>query len=367
MPAASARPSARTPGAVRRDGDDRKARVDQRLEVRPLAADEHADHASLHATPSTPASSRPMTTSAGLDVGGRHDGAVADPDVEDAAQLVLGHAVLGEPGEDRRPLPRRRGRSTAPTPSGRTRARFPAIPPPVTCASARTSARARSDADVVEVAAGRGQQQVGVERVVADDPPHEREAVRVDPRGRQPDDDVAVPGARAVDQVVAVDEAHDRAAEVELLVAVDPRQLGRLAAEDRAAGGAADVGGALDELRDLLRVDRVRGDVVEEEERLGARRQDVVDPVRGEVGAAPAELPGAARQHELRADGVGRGGEQAPLVDREEPGERAEAPTTAGVRVESTAARRRSTTASAVASETPAAAYVWSSGGTVRA
>ena len=112
-----------------------------------------------------------------------------------------------------------------------------------------------------------------------------------------------MPGARAVDHVVAVDEADDGAAEVELLVAVDARQLGRLSAEDRAAGGTADVGSALDELRDLLRVDRVRCDVVEEEERLGARGQDVVDPVRGEVGAAPAELPGAAREDELRADG----------------------------------------------------------------
>jgi hypothetical protein len=78
-------------------------------------------------------------------------------------------------------------------------------------------------ADVVEIAAGGGQQEVGVERVVADDAPHEREAVRVDPGGGQADDDVAVPGARAVDQVVAVDEAHDGAAEVELLVAVDAR------------------------------------------------------------------------------------------------------------------------------------------------
>jgi hypothetical protein len=42
-------------------------------------------------------------------------------------------------------------------------------------------------------------------------------------------------------------------------------------------------------------------------------------------------------------------------------------PTTAGVRVESTADRSRSTTASAVASETPAKAYVWSSDGTTRA
>ena len=51
----AARPLERArPGPVRRDGDDRQARVDQRLEVRPLAADEDADHA---------ASTRPITSS----------------------------------------------------------------------------------------------------------------------------------------------------------------------------------------------------------------------------------------------------------------------------------------------------------------
>ena len=52
--------------------------------------------------------------------------------------------------------------------------------------------------------------------------------------------------------VTAVDEPDDRPAEVELLVPVDAGQLGGLAAEDRAAGGSTDVGGALDELCDLL-------------------------------------------------------------------------------------------------------------------
>jgi hypothetical protein len=114
-----------------------------------------------------------------------------------------------------------------------------------------------------------------------------------------------VPGAHAVDQVVAVDDADDRAAEVELLLAVDAGQLGRLAAEDRAAGGPADLRRALDELRDPLRVDRARSDVGEEEERRGPRREDVVDAVGREIGPAPAELPRATTQHELRADGVG--------------------------------------------------------------
>ena len=103
-----------------------------------------------------------------------------------------------------------------------------------------------------------------------------------------------------------------------------PGQLGRLAAEDRAAGLAADVGRALDELGDLLHVDRVGSDVVEEEQRLGSRREHVVDAVRGEIRAAPAKAVAAAAQHELRADRVGRRGQQAMIVDREEPRKRAE-------------------------------------------
>ena len=70
--------------------------------------------------------------------------------------------------------------------------------------------------------------------------------------------------------------------------------------------------------------------------------------------SAPQSRSAAARagEHQLRADAVGRGGEQAPLVERMQPGEGAEP----GRAVDSTAARSRSTTASAAASETPAAA-----------
>ena len=152
----------------------------------------------------------------------------------------------------------------------------------------------------------------------------------MDAGGGEADHDVTGLDARAVDEPVAVDDADGGAAEVELLLAVDAGQLGRLAAEDRAAGGAADLGGTFDQLGDLLRVDRVRGDVVEEEERLGAGREDVVDAVGGEVGPAPAQLSGAAPEDELRADRVGRGGEQTPVVDREEARERAERARDAG-------------------------------------
>ena len=145
------------------------------------------------------------------------------------------------------------------------------------------------------------------------------------PADGKPEHEVALLDARAVDQPVALDDADAGAREVELVVAVDAGQLGGLAAEEHAARGAADLGRALDELGHLLGLDRVRGDVVEQEERVGAGREHVVDAVRGEVGPARAQAAALAREDQLRADAVGRGGEQAPVVERVEAGEGAEA------------------------------------------
>ncbi len=84
-------------GPVRGDRGDRQAGVDQRLQVRALAADEHADHARSTIRPITSCPSRPAA--------GRHDRAVADAEVEDAAQLLL-LDMPRQPREHRRPLPR---------------------------------------------------------------------------------------------------------------------------------------------------------------------------------------------------------------------------------------------------------------------
>ena len=139
------------------------------------------------------------------------------------------------------------------------------------------------------------------------------------------DDRVAGLAARAVDQVVGVDEADAGAGEVELVLFVDAGELGRLAADQHAAGGAADLGCALDELRDLVELDVRGGDVVEQEERRRAGAEHVVDAVRSEIHAAPAQAARAPLQHQLRADAVSRRCEEAPLVERVEPGEMPEA------------------------------------------
>ncbi len=222
------------------------------------------------------------------------------------------------------------GSTTAESPSGRT-AREIARDAAARHVRERADVRPRAQlSHGVEIADGRRQEQVRVERPVADDATDEREPVRVKTCGGEADDDVAGLDPRAVDQLGPAHDTDDGPAEVELLGAVDAGQLRRLASEDRAACRPAHVGGTLDELRDVLGVDPARRDVVEEEERLGACREDVVDPVGGEIGPAPAQPPGAPAEDELRADRVGRGREEPVLVDREEAREGAEGTDDAG-------------------------------------
>jgi hypothetical protein len=147
----------------------------------------------------------------------------------------------------------------------------------------------------------------------------------VDACRREPDHRVARCDGRAVDEVAPGDDAHARAGEVELSLGVDARQLRRLSADECDAGRPADACGAFDELGHLVQDDLVRGDVVEEQQRVGAARGDVVDAVRGEVGAAVAEAAALPRQDQLRPDAVGGRGEEPLVVERVQAGEGPEA------------------------------------------
>ena len=193
---------------------------------------------------------------------------------------------------------------------------------------------------VLEVEPGRREQQVGVEARRR----RGRRRTSVNPFACSPFEgrpSTASPGfaARAVHEVGAAHEADHRPREVELALAVDPGQLGRLAAEDGAAGLAADGGGAGDELGDLGQVELGRGRVVQEEERLGADGEQVVGAVRGEVDAGVEEPAGAAREDQLRA----RRRRSSPRAGARRRARRARRtlpsePSTRSVRVDSTAA-----------------------------
>ena len=195
------------------------------------------------------------------------------------------------------------------------------MPPPVTCTKA--FARPRRRARDVEVEPRRCEQVVAVVVLLLEHAPDEREAVGVQAGRREADDDVARLDRRTGQRLV--DDADAGAGEVELALGVDARQLGRLAADERDAGLAADGGRAFDELRHLVEVDRVRRHVVEEHQRLGAAGGDVVDAVRGEVGAAVAQPAALPREDQLRADAVGGGGEKSAVAERMQARERAEA------------------------------------------
>src|SRR6266511_3129720 len=85
-------------------------------------------------------------------------------------------------------------------------------------------------AHVLEVEARGCEQVLAAIVVLLEDAPDEREPVRVHTRRREADDRLAGFDARAVDELLALDHADARSREVELVLAIDPGQLGRLAA-----------------------------------------------------------------------------------------------------------------------------------------
>jgi hypothetical protein len=118
-----------------------------------------------------------------------------------------------------------------------------------------------------------------------------------------------------VDDLVALDDAHDAAREVVVLAVVEPRHLGRLPADERAAVGLAPAREARDHVVGHVRRQLARGVVVEEEERARAADGDVVHAVVDEV-LAHGVVPAGAHGHvQLRAHAVDRRDEHGlPVV-----------------------------------------------------
>ena len=283
----------------------------------------------------------------------RDDGAVADAEVEDAAQLLLAD-VLGEPAEHRRPRPRLPVELCARARPGARARDCRAMPPPVTWARRlRASRRARAPRRG-RAAWGRAGRRRRSRR------PRAARRTSVKPLAWTPADGkpmhhVAGLDARAVDRGGRGRRARRRCRRSRAprrgrcRAARPSRRRSARSPPARHTSAAPSTSSAT-----CSELDAVGGDVVEQEERLGAGRGDVVDAVGGQVAAAVAQAAPLAREDQLRSDRVGGGREQAPLVERVQAGERAEA----RAPVDSTAARSLSTMASAAASETPAASYV---------
>jgi hypothetical protein len=178
---------------------------------------------------------------------------------------------------------------------------------------------------VVEVEPRRREQVGTVVILELEHAPDEREAVCMDAGRGEPHDEVALDDRRGVDQAVTLDDPDTGRSEVELVGPVHVRQLGRLAADERDARHTADFRSALDELGDLVEIDARGGDVVEDEERVRAGGDHVVDAVGGHVGAARSQRAARPGDDRLGPDRVHRRRKQPPLVERKHARKGAEA------------------------------------------
>ena len=125
------------------------------------------------------------------------------------------------------------------------------------------------------------------------------------PVGRQPQHHVARLDGAAVDDVALLDDADREAREIVLAALVHARHLGGLAPDQRAARLLAAGGNALDDLGRGRHVELAAGVVVEEEQRLGALGEYVVDAHRHEIDAYRVVAPDLQRELQLGAHPVG--------------------------------------------------------------
>ena len=148
-------------------------------------------------------------------------------------------------------------------------------------------------------------------------------------RRRQSEDHIARPRSRAVEEVIALDDAEAGSGEVERALLHEPWVLGRLAADQRTTRLSTARGHAADEICNAVRIEPTDGDVVEERERLGAAAGDVVGAHCHEVDADRVPPPEGSCDRGFRADPVGRGHDHrlaVPGRDRDPTPEPAQAP-----------------------------------------
>ena len=101
----------------------------------------------------------------------------------------------------------------------------------------------------------------------------QREAVGVHAGGGQAEDHIAGLDLGLVKDLVLIHHAHGEAGQVILVDGIEARHLGGLAADEGSARLDAALGHTGDDARDLLRDVLAAGDVVQEEQGLGAARR----------------------------------------------------------------------------------------------
>ncbi len=139
---------------------------------------------------------------------------------------------------------------------------------------------------------------------------YQRVAVGVQPARGHRHEHVARADPLRAEHGVGLDDPGGGTGDVVLVLGQQARVLGGLATHERRAGDLAGLGDAAHDVRDALRHDLARGDVVRHEERLGAHDDDVVHDHADQVEADRVVLVERLRDRDLGADAVGRRREQ---------------------------------------------------------
>ena len=111
--------------------------------------------------------------------------------------------------------------------------------------------------------------------------------------------------SRARQQRAAFGRADRETRKIVVAVLVEPGHFRGLAADQRAAGFPAAFGDARNDRGGGLGIELAAGEIVEEEQRLGALHHEVVDRHRHEVDADAGVQAGFDRDLDLGADAVG--------------------------------------------------------------
>jgi hypothetical protein len=178
------------------------------------------------------------------------------------------------------------------------------------------------------VDAGRLHQRIrqpGVRLVLAKDAPDQRVAVGMRAAGGEAQQRVAGLDGPAVDDSVLLDHADAKPGEVVLAFRVHAWHFRGLPADQRAARLLAALGDAADHAHGDRLVELAAGEIIEEEERLGALHEHVVHAHRHQVDADPVVASERECELQLGADAVGAGDEDRLLVLLRDRAQRAEA------------------------------------------
>ena len=143
---------------------------------------------------------------------------------------------------------------------------------------------------------------------------HQGEAIGVYAGGGQADEHVAFSDGGTVHDGGLFGNADRESGEIVFVFVVHARHFGGFAADQRGTGLYTAVGHTGHDLLKQCRVVLAAGDVVKEEQRLGALGGDVVDAHGHAVDADGVVLVGQLGDHELGAHAVGAGDEDRLLV-----------------------------------------------------